>query len=120
MNEHDEILEKSLTRLKNNFFTEIKSVLSDSDSPSPIPLPGISDPYTPDITAKKNSIGYIIEVETLDSLKDPEHNAILKAISKYAESNGIELVVVVPVSGFMEAGKKLSQLKVDASIWDVQ
>lgn len=120
MNEHDELMEKTLLRLKNNFFTQIKSILSESDIPLPISLPGIADAYTPDITAQKNNVSYIVEVETQDSLKYAAHTIMLKAISTYAEENHLEMVVVVPVTSFIEAGKKLSQLKVDASIWDMQ
>lgn len=120
MNEHDELLEKVLLRLKNNYFTKIKSSLSDSDKPDPINPGVIETNYTPDITAMKADKLYIIEVETSDTLKSNERDQLLKAISKYADANNTELVVAVPFTALMEAGKKLSQLKVDASVWDIQ
>jgi methyl coenzyme M reductase beta subunit len=120
MNEHDELLEKVLLRLKNNYFTNIKSILSESEKPVPINLEGIDNNYFPNITAMKSGKLYILEVETSDTLKVNEHDAVLKAISKYAEANNSEFVVAVPIAALIETGKKLSQLKVDASIWDIQ
>jgi phosphoribosylformylglycinamidine (FGAM) synthase PurS component len=120
MNEHDELLTKLLQRLKNNYFTDIKSVLSESDKPVQVILDGINNNYTPDVTAVKAGKVYILEVETAETLKMSERDPILKAISKYAETNNFEFVVAVPVASFMDAGKKLSQLKADASIWDMQ
>ncbi|QQS37460.1 MAG: hypothetical protein IPM56_05760 [Ignavibacteriales bacterium] len=120
MNEHDELLQKVLERLKNNYFSNIKSMLSESEKVEPIILNGLNEPYLPDATAVKSGKNYIVEVETSATLTSEGKDITLKALSKYADSNGIELVVSVPVSIFMDAGKKLSQLKVDASIWDIQ
>lgn len=120
MNEHDELLEKVLLRLKNNYYTNIKSSLSDSEKPAPINLGSINANYIPDITAMKSGKLYILEVETSDTLKSNERDPLLKAISKSAEANNAEFVVAVPIAVLMEAGKKLSQLKVDASVWDIQ
>ena len=120
MNEHDELLEKVLLRLKNNYFTNIKSILSESEKPVSINLEGIDTKYIPDITAVKTGKHYILEVETSDTLRSNEHDTVLKAISKYAEANNTDFVVAVSIAVLIDAGKKLSQLKVDASVWDIQ
>lgn len=120
MSSYDELLEKSILRLKNNYFTNIKSTLLDFERPEPILLSGASGSYIPNATAVKAGKNYILEVVTLETLQNPEMDSVLKGISKHAESISSEFIVALPVASFMEIGKKLTQLKVDAIIWDIQ
>ena len=86
--QHEKMLEGIKTRLESNGF-----VVQADHIKSPNGVPARIGTATPDLWAKKGSKEIVVEVETCNSLDDPDTRYQFNAFSR---KGGVEFWVVVP------------------------
>ena len=118
LSEHDLIVLLMVEELKDENYSKIKADLPDHEKPDGIRFQkNISNRFVPDITAYKNDVFYILEIETVDSLFDEHSHHQWLAFSDYSKRTNSSFILVVPKRYKDSARDILSEKNIIAEIW---
>ena len=116
--QHDQMVRYAVSFLGNNGYRDIKADLHGFVQPVKITWKATGQGHIPDVTAGNGQLN-LFEVETVDSINDQHTADQWKLFAAYANQHNAKFWVVVPNGLEAVAQSRVSQLGIQADIWEV-
>jgi hypothetical protein len=113
-----ELLTRNLGRTLNSAGFDRVGIKGEEEAERPLVIHSsrTGRDYMPDITAKKNGVVHIMQVETTETLTSSRSRHQMKVFANYADSQGSLYCIAVPEGCRSEADKLLVEQGVFANI----
>ncbi len=115
---HDTMVKDAVNYLRSEGFTDIKADLGSYPQPTKIIWKATGQGHIPDVETT-NGKHCILEVETCDSISDSHTADQWKLFSRFANEHEAEFWVVVPMGYKYNASSRLTELGIQAKIWEL-
>ena len=122
MAEHADLMEALALYLASDGYTDIKVDMFHPTWtwPDPIPRDGREgEGHIPDATATKDGAGYLIEVETGNSLDSDDTRNKWELVAADAKQHKKVFAVAVPKASEQKAQRRLQELGLTALVWTI-
>jgi len=115
---HDWMVQYTANFLVNKSYRNIKADLPGFDTPVKITWKSTGNGHIPDVTADGQQFN-LFEVETADSIDDQHTADQWTLFARYAKEHQAVFWVVIPSGYASSANRRLSELGIKASVWEV-
>lgn len=118
--DHDSMVVAAVEHLIKEGYTEIKADIEGYGTPGKITWKKTGEGHIPDISSKLDSLSYIFEVETDDSVGDSHTEDQWKLFSAHAEQYSKHFIVIVPNGSEFDVHARASNMGVKLhDVWTI-
>ncbi len=117
--EHDNMVLEIVLHLNKHGYADIKADVSGYDTPDKITWKSTGEGHVPDITADKDDIKRIFEIETEDTIDDPHTEDQWQLFAAHAKKISGLFIVVVPEGYKSEVIEQFVILDIEGEVIEI-
>jgi len=116
--DHDRMVREAARFLEEKGYRDIRADHEGFPVPEAIVWRKTGQGKVPDLTAMGSSF-VVVEVETEDTIEDPQAATEWKLFAEHARENHGEFFLVVPEGHLAEGWRRLKLLGIEGNVWEI-